>query len=53
MRQSREKTEKLNGKLTEKIRCEVQSLYQSFSQLREDTETEIVSINDSEKGGGG
>lgn len=50
MRQFREKTEKLNGELSEKIRCEVQSLYQSFSQLRKDTETEIVNINESESG---
>jgi hypothetical protein len=51
MRQFREKTEKLNGDLYEKIRCEVQSLYQSFSQLGKDTETEILSINDSENRG--
>ena len=52
MRQFREKTKKMNGELSEKIKCEVQSLYQSFSQLRKDTETESVSISDSEKRGG-
>jgi hypothetical protein len=49
MRQFREKTEKLNVELSEEIRCEVQSLYQSLNQLRRNFETEIVSINDSEK----
>jgi len=53
MRQFREKTEKRNGELSEKIRCQVQCLYQSFSQLSKDTETENVNINDSERGGGG
>jgi signal transduction protein with GAF and PtsI domain len=39
----------LSRELSEKIRCDVQSVNQSLNQLRKDFETDIVSIHGSEK----